>query len=276
MAKHKVFISPSDQRRNTYASGNTNEAEVCGRIGAACRAALERCGFAVELVQYEPMSSKCAKSDAFGAELHLPIHTNAFNGKTSGTRIMCYALSGEGYKACKAIFDVLAPLTPGTMVLFLFGALLLVLGMGLFTLGVDLSMMPPGTSENITAHPELYEIKNASAPTAYVEVDFHDVPEVAAWLTANTETIGETIAKGVCNYFGEAYIPAGGNKADEPIAQPAGVGAWSAEARAWAIETGLINGVGKCSDGTTDYAWTDNVTREQLVTILHRLAGLTQ
>ena len=81
-------------------------------------------------VQYEPMSSKCAKSDAFGAELHLPIHTNAFNGKTSGTRIMCYALSGEGYKACKAIFDVLAPLTPGT-------------------------------SENITAHPELYEIKNA-------------------------------------------------------------------------------------------------------------------
>ena len=238
---HKVFISPSDQRRNTYASGNTNEAEVCGRIGAACRAALERCGFAVELVQYEPMSSKCAKSDAFGAELHLPIHTNAFNGKTSGTRIMCYALSGEGYKAAKAIFDVLAPLTPGT-------------------------------SENITAHPELYEIKNASAPTAYVEVDFHDVPEVAAWLTANTETIGETIAKGVCKYFGEAYIPACGNKADEPIAQPTRVGAWSAEARAWAIETGLINGIGQLDDGTPNYAWEAHVTREQLVTILHRFA----
>ena len=30
------------------------------------------------------------------------------------------------------------------MVMFLFGALLLVLGMGLFTLGVDLSMMPMG------------------------------------------------------------------------------------------------------------------------------------
>ena len=37
-----------------------------------------------------------------------------------------------------------APLEPGTMVMFLFGALLLVLGMGLFTLGVDLSMMPMG------------------------------------------------------------------------------------------------------------------------------------
>ncbi len=37
-----------------------------------------------------------------------------------------------------------APLTPGTMVLFLFGALLLVFGMGLFTLGADMSMIPMG------------------------------------------------------------------------------------------------------------------------------------
>lgn len=253
---HKVFISPSDQRRNTYASGNTNEAEVCGRIGAACRAALERCGFAVELVQYEPMSSKCAKSDAFGAELHLPIHTNAFNAAVAGTRIMCHALSGEGYKAAKAIFDVLAPLTPGTF-------------------------------ENITAHPELYEIKNASAPTAYVEVDFHDVPEVAAWLTANTETIGETIAKGVCKYFGEAYIPAEGVsdgtaamlaqfeallRAHEKQLEDNDASAWSAEARAWALDNGIINGIGQLDDGTPNYAWEAHVTREQLVTILHRFA----
>ncbi len=38
----------------------------------------------------------------------------------------------------------IAPLTPGTLVLFLFGALLLVFGMGLFTLGVDMSMIPMG------------------------------------------------------------------------------------------------------------------------------------
>ena len=35
-----------------------------------------------------------------------------------------------------AISVTIAPLTPGTMVLFLFGALLLVFGMGLFSLGV--------------------------------------------------------------------------------------------------------------------------------------------
>ena len=37
-----------------------------------------------------------------------------------------------------------APLPPGTLVLFLFGALLLIGGTGLFTLGVDLSMTPMG------------------------------------------------------------------------------------------------------------------------------------
>lgn len=37
-----------------------------------------------------------------------------------------------------------SPLEPGTLVLFLFGAVLLVIGMGLFTLGVDMSMIPMG------------------------------------------------------------------------------------------------------------------------------------
>lgn len=37
-----------------------------------------------------------------------------------------------------------APLLPGALILFLFGAVLLVAGMGLFTLGVDISMLPMG------------------------------------------------------------------------------------------------------------------------------------
>lgn len=38
----------------------------------------------------------------------------------------------------------IAPLTPGTLTLFLFGAVLLIIGMGFFTLGVDMSMIPMG------------------------------------------------------------------------------------------------------------------------------------
>ena len=43
MAK-RVYLSPSDQRRNTYAVGDTTEAIQCGRIAAVCKAALERSG----------------------------------------------------------------------------------------------------------------------------------------------------------------------------------------------------------------------------------------
>lgn len=37
-----------------------------------------------------------------------------------------------------------APLSTGTLVLFLFGAVLLILGMGFFNMGVDMSMIPMG------------------------------------------------------------------------------------------------------------------------------------
>ena len=45
---------------------------------------------------------------------------------------------------------------------------------------------------------------------------------------------------------------------------------WSASARAWATETGIINGIGTLPDGSPNYAWEDFLTREQLVTILYR------
>lgn len=47
---------------------------------------------------------------------------------------------------------------------------------------------------------------------------------------------------------------------------PATEGSWSAEARQWAIETGLIAGY-----GPENFGWQDKVTREQLAVILHRL-----
>ena len=171
---HKVFISPSDQVKNTYAAGNTNEAAQCGKIAQAAKTALERCGFEVGLAQYETMASKCAKSDAFGAELHVPIHSNAFNGSVTGTRIFYSAEGGAGQKAAKAILARLGAITPGK-------------------------------PDMVQAYPTLYEVRVPKAPTAYIETDFHDVPEVASWIVSHTEDIGETICAGICDYFGVAY-----------------------------------------------------------------------
>ena len=173
MAK-KIFLSPSDQTRNRYASGNTSEAIQCGKIALALEDALMRCGFAVGLMHYHDMAAKCASADAWGADLYIPIHTNACNGEVSGTRIYTYDNIGEGRKAGLCIYHNLAPLTPGT-------------------------------SDNISADASLYEIRKPAAPTVYCECEFHDVPETARWIITHTKTIAEAICKGVCEYFGVPY-----------------------------------------------------------------------
>ena len=120
------------------------------------------------------MQDKCKESNAFGADLHVPIHTNAFNGTVSGTRMFCFNSSGEGMKACKAIFNRLAPVTPGT-------------------------------SENIRVDASLYEVRVPSAPTAYIECEFHDNATTAKWIVEHTVDIGEAIARGICDYFGVTF-----------------------------------------------------------------------
>ena len=109
----KIFLSPSEQFNNAYAWGNTTEGVQCGRIAAACEAALERAGFNVKLMHEGTMRAKIAAANSWGADLYVCIHTNAANGQVSGTRIFCYDKSGKGYQAAQKVFAVLAPLTPG-------------------------------------------------------------------------------------------------------------------------------------------------------------------
>ena len=59
----------------------------------------------------------------------------------------------------------IAPLAPGTLVLFLFGAILLVAGMGLFTVGVDISMIPMGEGMGV-------EISRHKGPVLFVAAYF--------------------------------------------------------------------------------------------------------
>ena len=171
----KVYLSPSDQESNVYAYDNTNEAVQCGRIAEACRAALERSGVEVKVGHMISMAQKCSESNAFGADLHVPIHTNAFNGKVMGTRMFCYSAGGKGMAACKAIFARLAPITPGE-------------------------------SENIQVNADYYEVRVPAAPTAYIECEFHDTVDGAKWIVENTVLIGETIARGICDYFGVKFV----------------------------------------------------------------------
>ena len=184
----KIYISPSSQPANTYAVGNTNEQEQCRKIAAALEKELDRCGFNSKAGLSGTMYTRTAESNSFGADLHLPIHTNAFDKKVAGLRIMVYKKGGEAEQIAQAIMDTLAPITPGK-------------------------------SDGISVYNTLYEINNSKAICVYVEVGFHDNPEEAKWIIEHTNDIAVAIAKGLCKHYGVKYVGAAEQKPAEKPAE---------------------------------------------------------
>lgn len=173
---HKIYLSHSDQHHNTYAVGDTNEAEQMERVAKATEKALLRCGFEVLCETGISMQQRVINSNKWGAELHVPIHSNgSVMHNVSGTRMFYWDKQGAGYRACLCIFNRLAPLTPGT-------------------------------SENIRQNQSLYEMRVPYCPSVYIETEFHDVPETAQWIIDHVQDIGEAITQGICDYFGVQYV----------------------------------------------------------------------
>ena len=197
----KIYLSPSMQSNNKYAYGDTTEMVQCGRIAEAAKAALERCGFEVKKApQGQSMQQSIKESNAWSPDLHIPIHTNAFNGQTlGGTLVMIYSMEDKNKKAGEAILVAVAPVSPG----------------------------PDYT---LRANSSLAELNSTKAVAVYVEVEFHDCAEGAKWIIENTKTIGEAICKGVCNYFGVAYKE--GSTASSGKLYRVQVGAFSQKANA--------------------------------------------
>ena len=160
MAK-KIYLSPSNQNRNTYATGGTNEMAQCDKIAAATAKALKRCGFEVMVAKSGTlMQTRCPESDKFGADIHMPIHTNAFNGKyTGGTRVFC--LNSNGRKAAEAVKSALGAISPGK-------------------------------DDSVSYKTDLYEINVPKALTVYVECEFHDTVTGSNWIRNNTNAIATT------------------------------------------------------------------------------------
>lgn len=169
----KIYLSPSSQESNAYATGKTTEMIECREISDACAVYLRKAGFEVKDGCYGDMYSRTSESNAWGADLHVPIHTNAFKGNiTGGTQVYLNKLTGEHKKVGQAVLDRLAPLTPGK------------------------------SHEGLKKNPGFYEINKANAITVYMECEFHDTKTGADYIRNHTTEIGEAIAKGICDYYG--------------------------------------------------------------------------
>lgn len=169
----KIYLSPSDQRNNIYAcDGKTSEAEVCRKIATALAKYLENDkNFSVkvgsESIGY---AGRADDSNGWGADMHIPIHTNAGGG--SGTVIFTYDYTGKGYKLGQKICEYLQKITK--------------------------------RKYDIRQERNLYEITKTNCPCCYVEVDFHDSRDISKWLIDNVENIAKQMYLAIYNFYGIA------------------------------------------------------------------------
>lgn len=171
----KVYLSPSNQPNNTYNGVATNERDNCREIAKLVKAELERCGITVKIGLNG--SKNVAESNAFKPDLHMPIHTNAYNKKARGTSVMVYSNAAQNLKYATPVFNQLKSI-----------------------------VLAQDKGRGISVRRDLLELSGTTAVAVYVEVDFHDVPQVAKWLTAQRPLIAKAIAKGICEGAGIKYI----------------------------------------------------------------------
>ena len=226
-----IYISPSSQPDNLYAVGDVSEQEQCRAVAKLLGEALKRCGFEVMVGLDGTMYTRVAESNRWEAVWHIPYHTNAFDNAVMGTRLMVYKLGGEAERMARCIMNRLAPITPGL-------------------------------SDNITAHPEIYEIKASDGLCVYIESVFHDTIEEALWHIEHNREIAEAICQGICDYYGCDYI------LPDPGFKDVKEGSFYENAVRWAVANGITKGIDAETFGPEQLC-----TRAQAVTFLWRMAG---
>ena len=176
---YKIYLSPSNQDGNTYATGNTNEMEVCYKIATETSKCLKEYGFEVKVAnkgQSNPTS--ISESNSWGADLHIPIHTNA--GGSKGCLAILYSYDSENVNVAKPILSKLKDVIPSKT------------SKGYFTYADIMG--------NKSA--QLKELSDTDAIGCYLECEFHDNKEYAQWLINNTSVVAKAICDGVCEYYG--------------------------------------------------------------------------
>lgn len=227
----KIYLSPSAQPSNLYAAGNTNEQAQCNWIAEAAKTALERCGFDVKKApEGQSYQDNVAESNAWGADIHVPIHTNAGGGH--GPIVFIYGRTTARIALAQPVYDALN------------------------------AVVPTASGYGVQAKPGLYEVANSKAKCVYIECAFHDNKSEAQWIIDNVTLLGEEIARGLCNGTGAKYVEP--KKETAPV-EPESPAAYAASACGKAVSKGIFKG-----DGQGHYGWNEPVTRQDLCVVLER------
>lgn len=180
MNTYKIYISPSLQPTNKYADNSGSEQKHMQTIGRKVVELLKRHKEFVVFANRVGMTLKEAvrESNSLVVNAHIAIHSNAGSGE--GTEVWYYKGSTNGKKLAEAIYQEVAPLSPGK-------------------------------DRGVKDTKGFYEVRQTKAPAVIVEVEFHNKKKLAEWIGQHHEELAQGIYKGICNYFAVEPID------DQPI-----------------------------------------------------------
>lgn len=165
----RFYLNPSNQPGNFYCMGGTNERENMTLIANLTADALRRCGQEVKVGS--TMEGGVKESNAWPADVHVPMHSNASKyGTARGARVFC----GRAKDKAQIVWAHLDAVIGGDHV-------------------------PPSQAS-------LYEINKVNCDTIYIEAAFHDNPDDCKLLLENREQIAEAICQGLCGAYGIKYV----------------------------------------------------------------------
>lgn len=204
----KVYLSPAYHRWNPCAFSDCDETTHNNLYLDALEPFLMACGIDWKRgPRRMPKSTEdgtalmkqaVTESNAWGADVHYVSHTNASSnlptgGTVQGCRPIIYTGSKKGAALAKRMVARRAEVYPGKITL--------------------------------NKRSDLYELAKPHAVSFYEEHVFHDNPDDAAWFHAHLRDVARSTAKGLCDYFGIAYVepyPATPETADKPAESTAG------------------------------------------------------
>ena len=172
LAMIRIFLSPSNQIKNigAYSVFNTNECEQCEAIAKEVSNFL--CQYECEVMiadRSDDMNTRCRKAKDWGANLYLPIHTNAYHVSTvRGTETFFHSADADGQELARELLKRVGTLS--------------------------------GKARRAKAVDSLIELNTPTCTRAYIEVDFHSNPDRAKWIVENHKEIGECIGECIADF----------------------------------------------------------------------------
>lgn len=171
----KIYISPSSQESNKGLSPFSTEEAEMNKIADYLIPLLVNDG-RFQIKRNTPsmdIYQMAADSNAFYADIHIAIHSNAGGGE--GTEVFAYAPGTNSEKLAKALYGQIAPLSPGK-------------------------------DRGVKYNPKLVEVSDrVNATSCLIELAFHDNQADATWIDYNGVAISQALYKGICDFYKYDY-----------------------------------------------------------------------